>query len=496
MKRTILLSLVLSLCTPSIQADRACTKKQKQAKKVNFDECIYNWTRILAETLQIAQEKHYKIADPESCMIKAIDGFLSCLDPHSNLLDPETYKRILEATSGEFFGIGIVIDNTRQAKDKFLLAIDTIPDGPADKAGVKPFDKIVEIDGNPLEGMSTEEATSKLKGERNTKVHIKIMRENHPDIIALDITRDEIKEQSSTCFYLPDQQVYYFSLNTFSDTCAHQIEKLLQRLKTNPYKGLILDLRNNSGGLLSSAIDIASLFLDKGSLVVSTKGKDNKQLENYHTSRNPVLTTTVPLFILINNYTASAAEILAGCLRIHSDMLAQKTKNEQKKLMIFLVGSRSFGKGSVQEVMPIGNNCAIKITTSLYFLPQDTSIQGVGLEPDFALERRLPPTEQMTWFNKFYGQERALTNYIQLDTSEPNKEEDSKKDKKDKNWSERARDALEKDSQFRETLSLINLFNIGQKCCPEMVGTRKKAVEFIKKAFVSDDKLTLTEVKI
>ncbi len=264
------------------------------------------------------------------------------------------------------------------------------------------------------------------------------MRDNQPDIIALDITRDEIKEQTSLCFYLPELNIYYLSLTMFSDNAVAQLEKLLQQLKKKEYKGLILDLRNNSGGLLAAAIDIAGLFLDKGSLVVSTKGRNNKETERYTTTRNPVINTPLPIFILINNYSASAAEILAGCLKLHSDDLAKKSHKDQKKLMVFLVGTRTFGKGSVQEVIPVGNNCAIKLTTSLYYLPFDTSIQGVGIEPDFMIEKRFPPTEQMIWFNKFYGRERALTNYIKSDTADDKniheEEEKANKGKKEKNW--------------------------------------------------------------
>ena len=157
----------------------------KKEQPTNFDEVIYDWSRTFAEVVQTTNQKHYKVTNPENCMIKAIDGFLTCLDPHSNFLDPKTYKSILESTSGEFFGIGIVIDNTRQPKDKFLLVIDTVPGGPADNAGIKALDKIIEIDGKPLEGMSTEEATAKLKGERHSSVHIKVLRENSPDLVII-----------------------------------------------------------------------------------------------------------------------------------------------------------------------------------------------------------------------------------------------------------------------------------------------------------------------
>jgi carboxyl-terminal processing protease len=466
----------------------------------NFDEVTYNWSRTFAEVVQATQQKHYKVQDAEQCMIKAIDGFLTSLDPHSGFLDPKTYKNILQTTSGEFFGIGIIIDNTRQNKEKFSLITGTIPDGPADNAGVEPLDKIVEIDGKPLEGMSTEDATAMLKGERNTTVHVKIIREKYPDLISLDITRDEIKEQSSLCYHLPDQNIYYLSLTMFSDSAVQQIQKLLKQLKNKEYKGLILDLRNNSGGLLNAAIDIAGMFVNKGSLVVLTKSKGNKEIERYATRHAPLMNNAAPIFILINNYTASAAEILAGCLKIHSESLAQQTsgKKAQKNLMVFLVGSRSFGKGSVQEVIPVSNNCAMKITTSLYYLPNDTSIQGVGIEPDLVLEKRFPPTEQMIWFNKNYGREGAFANYIKADTKQS---EDDKKDKekpkKDKSWSERTKDALNKDSQLRETISLINMLSTAQHCCPDQVSNRTKAVKFLKDIYLTDtENLKLNELKI
>ena len=270
--------------------------EEQKDKPQNFDEIVYNWSRTFAEVFQLTNQKHYKVSNAEQCMIKSIDTFLSCIDPHSNLLDPKTYKNMLEATSGEFFGIGVVIDNTRNSKDKQLIIIDTIPDGPADKAGLKPFDKIVEIESKALEGMSTDEATAMLKGERNTKVHVKVMRENAPEILSFDITRDIIKEQNSLCFYLQDQDIYYLSLNMFTDTSARQIEQLLTKAHEKEYKGLILDLRNNSGGLLNSAIDIAGLFLDKGSLVVTTKDKHGTVTEEYRTTRDPITTNIQYLF--------------------------------------------------------------------------------------------------------------------------------------------------------------------------------------------------------
>lgn len=467
--------------------------EQQQAP---FDQTAYQWSRTFAEVMQLAHKKHYKIANLEEAMIKAIDAFLSNLDPHSSFLDPKTYKLMLDQTSGQFFGIGIVIDNTRKSKDKYLTIVDTIPDGPADKIGVKPLDKIIEIDGQPLEGMSTEEATTKLKGQRNTSVHVKILRENHPDLIPFDIVRDIIKEQNSMSFHIKSHNIYYISLNMFTENAVKQIEKLLHQSTQKPYKGLILDLRNNSGGLLSAAIDIASLFLDKSSLVVVTKDKNGKEIERYVTKKDPVANNRLPIFILINNYTASAAEILAACLKTHSDAQAQKDPTNQKSL-VFLVGTNSFGKGSVQEVIPVSNNCAAKITTSLYF-PNNTDIQGEGIKPDFEVERTFPPTEQMQWFTKHYGREKALSNYIQTKDQEQDNKKKSEPAKSNvpTRWIERAKEMLQTDNQLREAISLINLLNVFQGLCPTKVCNRSLAIIQLKDSHITHDKLDIEEIKL
>jgi carboxyl-terminal processing protease len=469
-----------------------CQPEKEEERKQEFDGIIYNWSRTYAEVLQLVNQKHYKVANAQECMIKSIDGFLTCLDPHSNFLDPKTYKSIMESTSGEFFGIGIMVDNTRSSKDKFLLVVDVVPKNPADKAGIKQYDKIIEISGESLEGMSTDQATSKLKGPRGTKVTVKIMREGQSELLSYTITRDIIKEPSSICFYLPEQQVYYLSLSMFAENSAKQIEELLKKAKSQPYKALILDLRNNSGGLLTSVIDIAGLFLEKGSLVVTTKDKNNKELEKYVTSRNPVATSGVALFILINNFTASAAEILAGCLKIHAEKHDKKASNNK---WVFLVGTRSFGKGSVQEVIPISNNCAVKLTTSLYFLPGDSSIQGIGITPDFIIERCLPPTDQQQWFAKHYGSEQALTNYIKVHEESESKKKEADA-KKELSWFERAKENLEIDNQLRQTLNLINLLDVLQTKCPGIITNRAQAVALMNERYFHGNKLNLVEIKI
>lgn len=497
-KGEIVKKILIIICSITIlYAD----EKQKTPQPSPFDETIYSWSRTLAEVIDITNKKHYQVNKPQDGMIKAIDAFVNHLDPHSAFLDPQTYKSMLESTSGEFFGVGIIIDNTRKKKDKYLTIVDTIPDGPADKIGLQPLDKMIEIDGEPLEGMTTEQATTKLKGERNTTVHVKILREKQPDLIPFDITRDVVQEQHSLSFHIKNQDIYYLSLSMFTESAVKQIENLLNESHKQHYRGLILDLRNNSGGLFDAAIDIAGLFLDNNSLVVITKDKNNKEIKRYVTTRKPIANPSLPIMILINNYTASAAEILAGCLKVHSQNNAEKKNNQ----MVFLVGTKTFGKSSVQEVIPVSNNCAVKITTSLYFLPNDTTIQGLGIEPDFFIERMLPPTEQMQWFTKYYGREQTLDNYIKIDKSTTEDKTNQKQElvqkedgaeKKPSRWQERAKDMLEKDNQLHEAMTLINILHTAQVNTPDQVKNRKEAFDFLKQIYINGNTLDIEEIRV
>ena len=280
----------------------------------------------------------------------------------------------------------------------------------------------------------------------------------------------------------------------FTNTAAKQIEQLLKKSHSGRHKGLILDLRNNSGGLLNSAVDIAGLFLKKNSLVVVTKNKENKELERYTTTRTPLSENNIPIFILINNYTASAAEILAGCLKINSD----KTND----YLVFLVGTKTFGKGSVQEVIPISNDCAVKITTCLYFLPDNTTIQSIGINPDFYIERTHPPTEQIKWLTKNYGREESLKNHIVPENLKQSKEKISTKEssanshKKESRKYDRAKEMLQNDNQLKDCINLINVLHTAQTYTPHLVKTRQNALIYLKKNHICNEKLDIEEINI
>lgn len=456
----------------------------KQVALPDFDQILFQWLKSFAEVVHIIHKKYHEPINPEKAMVNAINAFLTTLDPHSSFMDPKSYKEILEATQGEFFGIGVVIDYMKEPEQEFLKIIDTIPAGPADKAGIRPEDIIVQVNDEALKGLTVEEIVAKLKGKRNTQVQVKVKRMNNPELLSFTITRDIVKEQDALCYYLKDHAIYYLSLRLFTENSAKQLEQLLKKCKSQHSAGLILDLRNNSGGLLTSVIDIAGLFLPKNSLVVSTRER-NSNVE-YKTMRDPIEFGDVPVFILINNFTASAAEILAGCLQVHSD-------NNKKMSPVFLVGTKTFGKGSVQEVIPIPHDCAAKITTSLYYLPNAISIQSVGIEPDFIIEPRFAETKEMQWFTKFFGHESSLKNAIKNKDIVPNP---SSSETKEKSWQEKKQEQIGSDYLILSSIRLLKMLTMAKKAYPNEVETRKKSIEFLKKNYLITDVITMEEIKI
>jgi len=505
-KKTVILALFFLTITFSANSLKPKLKFHQTRQKAEIDPLLekqlHEWSGNFAHVIHIAKEKHFKINNIESSMSKSINSFLNELDPYSAYLEPKGYQSILETTHGEFCGIGTYIDNTRSKQEKYLTVIETIPNGPADEAGVEAMDKIVEINGALLEDMTTEEAISLLKGPRNSSVTILIMRAGQPELLSFTITRDTVKEENTLAFYLPEHNIYYVSLAVFSENATEQIKQLLQKATQKKYKGLILDLRNNSGGLLDVAIDISDLFLEKNSLIAITKDKSGNDIERYYAKHDAIANSDIPVFILTNNYTASSAEILAGALKVHSQNHALASPDTKQKLPIFLVGTKTFGKGSVQEIIPVNKNHALKLTTSLYYLPNNTTIQGIGIEPDLIIEKTFPPPKQLTWFTQNYGREEAICNHIKIARKKNTKKENKKTRKSmpqkcksgKKTWTDRVHKKLEGDNQIRSTISLINLLDTAYSLCPELACNREKAIAFLKKHHVSHGPLQIEQV--
>ena len=484
----------------------ATPKKNKKNDPIDQEKDIYQWLRTYAEVISTVQEQAIRQVNFKEFIEQSLKAAAGNIDAHSAFLNKESYSAIIESASGEFSGIGISIIS-KPPEDDALAIIDIVPGGPAEKAGLKAGDKIVEVSETKLRGLSSDEVINKLKGPIGSTVSIKILRNKKP--LEFTLTRDTIKDQHSQCYYLKDQNVYFLSLHMFSEPIAEQVRQLLEKANTGQCKGIILDLRRNPGGILQSAVEMAGLFLKKRSLVAVTKNKKGEVVDKYYTARHPVLSSAAPVFILIDNFTASAAEILAGSLRYH----AMQEGEAHKPLMVFLVGTQTFGKGSVQTVMPITNGCALKLTTQLYFLPGDECIQAKGIDPDFVIKPKIVPNDELKWVQDMYGKETSLKHHITVDEAmgkapaekqnevkkaEPNvdadKPENGIKKEPEKNFEEKKQEAIMEDVQVQAAVNMINMFCLAKKAEPKKMVTRKEAVAFLKQHFMTDDKTVIEKI--
>ncbi|HEX4919005.1 MAG TPA: S41 family peptidase [Limnobacter sp.] len=311
----------------------------------------------------------------------AISGMVSNLDPHSSYLDAEAFKELRVGTQGEFGGLGIEVGT----EDGFVKVIAPIEDTPAAKAGVMAGDLIVKIDDKPTKGMSLSDAVNLMRGKPKTSIELTLLRKNTDKPIVIKIVRDVIRVQSVKSKMLEDS-IGYVRITQFQEHTGEYLVKAINKLHTEkPLKGLVLDLRNDPGGLLNAAVGVSAAFLPQNTLVVSTDGRtedSQRKLvagpEDYLRGRerdylkdlNPIA-KTVPMIVVVNGGSASASEIVAGALQDHG-----RAK---------VLGTQTFGKGSVQTILPLNNNTAIKLTTARYYTPSGRSIQAKGIEPDFVV---------------------------------------------------------------------------------------------------------------
>lgn len=452
---------------------------------------IVKMSQTLSEVINLVLHKYYTNLDSDAikkAFGDALNGYAK-RDPHSSFMSAEEVKNLQQKMTGEFFGIGVVLPgDLKDEDDEFLPFIEVVPDGPSDKAGIRAGDKLMQIDENIIKGMKIDQIMGKLKGERNSKVKLKVMREKYPEPLDFTVTRDVIKDEISLSFFLPDQNICYLLLSIFSEKSAEHVKTILKQAHEKKCKGIIIDLRNNTGGLFDAALEIAGLFLPKNTLVTVTKNREHKVTESWKTSRNPLpIAKGMPIFFIVNNYTASAAEIMAGTLQLYSE--------KEKDLHVFVVGTQTFGKGSVQEVIPLSNECALRLTTALYYLPFDTCIQGKGVSPDFVIEPRLPLSETHKWMTETYGREKALKGSIKPHGQKDNTD-DKKKKKKDTKvpWKEKRQEMLANDYMVQNTVSMIDMLAAGKKAYPSMT-SRQSQKAFLTENYVVDRKLNLQEIK-
>jgi len=353
----------------------------------------YTNLEVFSNVLSIVQQNYVDDINTKETIEGAIKGMLTSLDPHSSYLKPDDFKELQVETKGSFSGIGIEIT----IKEDMLTVVSPIEDTPAFDAGIKAGDRIIKIDGESTKDMSIFDAVKKMRGPKNSEVTISIHREDWKDIQEFTIVRDVIPLHSIRSNILEPGYGYIritnFQKNTSGDL-KDGIDKLLQE---GPLKGLILDLRNNPGGLLDASVKVVDIFLDEG-IIVSTKGrlKDQNMEFSAHAGGSDY---DFPIIILINGGSASASEIVAGALQDHKRAL--------------ILGTQSFGKGSVQTIIPMADGAGLRLTTARYYTPNGISIQATGITPDYLVtENDLQEDEKNNDHKKFL-REKDLKHHLE-----------------------------------------------------------------------------------
>lgn len=324
----------------------------------------YEELKTFTEVMSMVKKYYVEDVKTKDLVYGAIKGMLSSLDPHSSFMPPEAYKEMQVETKGEFGGLGIQIG----MKDKALTVISPIDDTPASRAGIKAGDKIVRINKESTKDMALQDAVSKMRGAPKTSVTIGILREGWSEPKDFTLMRDIIKIKSVKSKVL-EGKIGYIKISQFQEQTASDLSAAIKKLETDKVNSMVLDLRNNPGGLLNSAIDVTSKFIPKGKLVVYTKTRSGEKSE-FLTEGDSNF--SAPMIVLVNQGSASASEIVAGALKDWNRAV--------------ILGTQTFGKGSVQTVIPLSDGAGLRLTTAKYYTPKGISIQNTGITPDIVLK--------------------------------------------------------------------------------------------------------------
>jgi carboxyl-terminal processing protease len=395
----------------------------------------YESIELFTDVLSIVKKSYVEEVDTKKLIYGAINGMLTSLDPHSSFMPPDTYKEMKIDTKGAFGGLGIEIT----VKDGILTVISPIEDTPAFKAGIKAGDQILKIDDKFTKDLTVTDAVKRMRGVKGTKVTLTIMREGFEKTKEFVLERDIIQVKSVK-YKVLDDGYGYVRISQFQEKTDDDLEKALRALEPDhkPLKGLVLDLRNDPGGLLDQAVRVCEHFVDEGKLIVYTEGRE-KDSQMRFTSRKGGKEGNYPIVVLINSGSASASEIVAGCLQDH------------KRAVV--MGTSSFGKGSVQTIIPLSDNSGLRLTTARYFTPSGRSIQAKGITPDIVAERM----ELTTSGDKKEGmhiREKDLENHFEID------KKDAVDEKKVKPAPYKTDDAIKGDSQILRALDLLKGWDI------------------------------------
>jgi carboxyl-terminal processing protease len=421
--------------------------------------------RAFAEVFGKIKSDYVEPVEDKKLISEAINGMLSGLDPHSSYLDVDAFKDLQAGTQGEFGGLGIEVG----MEDGFVKVVSPIEDTPAYKAGLKTGDLIIKLDDTTVKGMSLNDAVKRMRGKPDTQIVLTVLRKGENKPLVMTLTRAVIKVQSVKS-KSPEAGYAYARITQFQEHTGEDLAKALKAMRDDynaPLKGLVLDLRNNPGGLLNAAVGVSAAFLPKGDLVVYTEGRtaDAKMkltanAENYarggpkddYLKNLPAEYKTIPMVVLVNGGSASASEIVSGALQDHKRAI--------------IMGTQTFGKGSVQTILPMNNGTAIKLTTARYFTPNGRSIQAKGIVPDIVVEDAVD--------SGFNLREADLTHHLSnpkdgdTPAAEPTKataDKEKDNDTKDSKAERQApiEPASKNDVQFTQAMNLLKGLQVLQK---------------------------------
>ena len=402
-----------------------------------IDRSTYKSLKTFSEVLDMVEKNYVEPVETDKLLQGAINGMIKSLDPHSSFMTAEMFKELEMDTRGSFEGIGTEIDIVKGV----LTIVSPIEDTPAYNAGVKAGDQIIRIDGKSTKDITIMEAVKKLRGAKGTKVTITIMREGLAKPKDIELTRNIIPVRSIKS-KVYDDQIGYIRIVAFQERTGNDLKKALREIdaKAHPLKGIVLDLRNNAGGLLNQSVEVSDAFLKTG-IIVSTRGR-SKNMESKAVARDDGEEPTCPIVVLVNEGTASAAEIVSGALQDNGRAV--------------ILGAQTFGKASVQTVIPLEDGAALKLTTAKYYTPRGRSIQAEGITPDIVVKQIRPPeekAEEKANAENHVLREKDLKGHIQSPTENNVKADNVKKET----------DNLEKDNQLKNAIDILKGWDILKK---------------------------------
>ncbi|HIF50087.1 MAG TPA: S41 family peptidase [Thiotrichaceae bacterium] len=430
----LIITFLLSIFSVSVVT--ANTEENTDLQSLPLEE-IRTFTEVFAKI----KHDYVESVDDRQLLEDAIRGMLQGLDPHSTYLDRESYKDLQEGTSGEFGGLGIEVG----MEDGFIKVISPIDGTPAEESGIEAGDLIIRLDSKTVKGMSLNEAVDLMRGKPGTDIILTILREGEEAPLEITLTRAIITAKSIISEIL-EPGFGYVRISSFQTHTAEDLRRSLDKLKEknkNSLSGLILDLRNNPGGILNAAVGVSDLFLDNG-LIVYTEGRIQDSKLKFNAKPSDIL-KDAPLIVLVNGGSASASEIVAGALQDHDRAI--------------IMGERTFGKGSVQTILPMNDNAALKLTTARYFTPSGRSIQALGIEPDIIIENIRVNAEKNT--NPMRIKEADLSGHLGNGNKESETEEgvsndeDADLDKNQDQKKENKPSLAETDYQLYEALNVL-----------------------------------------